>query len=149
MTLLALCQDLGWVVNVAKLELIPNQVLNFAGYWFDLFRSLVTPTQEKSLFQARKQLAHNFSRTESSPAGPQKVKCLCWGRTIVVTDNVTVVLYINKEEGMRSGSLCALLWRLLPWCNLRQIVLKARHIPGHLHMIVHKLSRHRQVIQTK
>ena len=28
---------------------------------------------------------------------------------------------------MRSGSLCALLWRLLCWCNLRQIVLKARH----------------------
>ena len=54
-------------------------MLNFAGYWFDLFRSLVTPTQEKSLFQARKQLAHNFSRTESSPAGPQKVQVFMLG----------------------------------------------------------------------
>ena len=49
---------------------------------------------------------------------------------------------------MRSGSLCALLWRLLLWCNQRQIVLRARHIPGHLNVIADKLSRHKQVIQT-
>ena len=50
---------------------------------------------------------------------------------------------------MRSGSLCALLWRLLLWCNQRQIVLRARHIPGHLNVIADKLSRHKQVIQTE
>ena len=39
---------------------------------------------------------------------------LCWNQTIsVCTDNTKVVSYINKEGGMRSGSLCALLWRLL------------------------------------
>ena len=47
---------------------------------------------------------------------------------------------------MRSGSLCALLWRLLSWCNLRQIVLKARHTPGHLNVIADKLSRQGQVV---
>ena len=57
--------------------------------------------------------------------------------------------YINKEGGMKSGSLCALLWRLLMWCNQRQIVLRARHIPGHLNVIADKLSRHGQVIQTE
>ena len=50
---------------------------------------------------------------------------------------------------MKSGSLCALLWRLLLWCNRRQIVLRARHIPGHLNVIADKLSRHGQVIQTE
>ena len=30
-TLLALCQGLGWVVNVESLELIPKQVFNFIG----------------------------------------------------------------------------------------------------------------------
>ena len=50
---------------------------------------------------------------------------------------------------MRSGSLCALLWRLLCWCNLRQVVLKARHIPGCLNVIADKLSRQGQVIQTE
>ena len=54
---------------------------------------------------------------------------LCWNQTILVyTDNTTVVSYIIKEGRMRSGSLCALLWRLLMWCNRREIVLWARHI---------------------
>ena len=75
---------------------------------------------------------------------------LWWNQTILVcTDNTTVVAYINKEGGMKSGSLCALLWRLLLWCNQRQIVLRVRHIPGHLNVIADKLSRHRQVIQTE
>ena len=42
------------------------------------------------------------------------------------TDNTTVVSYINKEGGVRSGSLCALLWRILSWCNHRNITLQAR-----------------------
>ena len=50
---------------------------------------------------------------------------------------------------MRSGSLCALLWRLLCWCNLRHVVLKARHIPGRLNVIADKLSRQGQIIQTE
>ena len=50
---------------------------------------------------------------------------------------------------MRSGSLCALLWRLLSWCNLREICLRACHIPGRLNVIADKLSRHHQVIQTE
>ena len=51
---------------------------------------------------------------------------LCQGRiALVATDNTTVVAYINKEGGMRSGSLCALLWRLLSWCNLRKICPRA------------------------
>ena len=29
---------------------------------------------------------------------------------LVAIDNTTVVAYINKEGGMRSGLLCALLW---------------------------------------
>ena len=75
---------------------------------------------------------------------------LCWSQTILVcTDNTTIVSYINKEGGMKSGSLCALLWRLLLWCNQRQIVLRARHILGHLNVIADKLSRHKQVIQTE
>ena len=46
---------------------------------------------------------------------------------LVETDNTTVVSYINREGGMRSGPLCALLWRLLIWCARNQVTLKARH----------------------
>ena len=35
-TLVALCQDLGWLVNMEKLELDPKQVFDFVGYQFDL-----------------------------------------------------------------------------------------------------------------
>ena len=75
---------------------------------------------------------------------------LCVGEIVLVArDNTTVVAYINKEGGMRSGPLCALLWRILTWCSQRQVTLKARHIPGHLNVIADKLSRLGQTIQTE
>ena len=74
---------------------------------------------------------------------------LCVDKIVLVaTDNTTVVAYINKEGGMRSGPLCALLWRIFTWCSQRQVTLKARHIPGHLNVIADKLSRLGQTIQS-
>ena len=75
---------------------------------------------------------------------------LCVGKIVLVaTYNTTVVAYINKEGGMRSGPLCALLWSILTWCSQRQVTLKARHIPGRLNVIADKLSRLGQTIQTE
>ena len=71
------------------------------------------------------------------------------GIVLVATDNTTVVSYINKEGGMRSGPLCALLWRTLTWCTRNQVTLKACHIPGRLNVIADKLSRLGQTIQTE
>ena len=74
----------------------------------------------------------------------------CSGHMVLIaTDNTTVVAYINKEGGMRSGPLCALLWRILTWCTQKQVTLRARHIPGHLNVIADKLSRLGQTIQTE
>ena len=50
---------------------------------------------------------------------------------------------------MRSGPLCALLWRILTWCTQRQVTLKAQHIPGRLNVVADKLSRLGQTIQTE
>ena len=50
---------------------------------------------------------------------------------------------------MRSGTLCALLWRILTWCTRNQVTLKARHIPGRLNVVADKLSRMGQTIQTE
>ena len=75
---------------------------------------------------------------------------LCVGKMVLVaTDNTTVVAYINKEGGMRSGPLCALLWRILTWCTSKQVTLRARHIPGLLNVVADKLSRLGQTIQTE
>ena len=58
---------------------------------------------------------------------------LCLHKIVLVaTVNTTVVSYINKEGGMRSGPPGALLWRILTWCTRNQVTLKARHIPGPL-----------------
>ena len=37
----------------------------------------------------------------------------------------TLCAYINKEEGMMSGSLCGQLWRILTWCSRKQAKLKS------------------------
>ena len=45
-TLVALCQELGWLVNKEKSELDPKQVFNFIGYQFYLKEGRVRPTPE-------------------------------------------------------------------------------------------------------
>ena len=53
---------------------------------------------------------------------------LCSDKIVLVaTDNTTVVSYINKEGGMRSGPLCALLWRILTWCTQKQVTQSPTH----------------------
>ena len=53
---------------------------------------------------------------------------LCANKIVLVaTDNTTVVSYINKEGGMRSGPLCALLWRILAWCTRKQVTQSPTH----------------------
>ena len=80
----------------------------------------------------------------------KEFRTLCCNKTVLIaTDNTTVVAYINKEEGMKSGSLCALLWRILSWCTRQQVTLRAHHIPGRLNVIADKLSRLGQTIQTE
>ena len=80
----------------------------------------------------------------------KEFRTLCCNKTLlIVTDNTTVVAYINKEGGMKSGSLCALLWRILSWCTRQQVTLRACHIPGRLNVIADKLSRLGQTIQTE
>ena len=55
-TLFVLYQDLCWVVNLTKSQLILQQVFNFVRYWFNLSQGLVKPTQERwdSLTQKNK-----------------------------------------------------------------------------------------------
>ena len=266
--LVALCQDLGWVVNLDKSELIPKQVFDFVGYQYDLQLGRVRPTQERWLAlrakietlmattqcrvrqfmsliglltatekqvylgrlhmrpiqwhlknhwktpesleklipiphslhthlkwwlveknvlegQALHPLDHSVQVfTDASKEGwgahiegqtcrgtwsvqesklhinilelkavllaLKEFRTLVSGRVVMVaTDNTTVLAYINKQGGMRSGDLCALLWRLLSWCDQNAVVLKARHIPGRLNVVADKLSRLGQIIQTE
>ena len=266
--LVALCKDLGWLVNQEKSELEPKQIFNFVGYQFNLKQGRVRPTQERwqspqakireilaspvcpvrnfmsligLLTATEKQvhmgrlhmkpiqwhlknnwrmpetlektipiprsldphlkwwleegnvikgqtlhpLAHTLQIfTDASKEGwgahlnelmargrwslPESklhinylelkavllalkdFQALCTNKVVLIaTDNTIVVAYINKEGGMKSGPLCALLWRILIWCTRNQVTLKAQHIPGRLNVIADKLSRLGQTIQTE
>ena len=68
----------------------------------------------------------NFLELKAVFLALKEFQGLCTGNIVlVVTDNTTVVSYINKEGGMRSGPLCALLWRTLTWCTIHRVTLKA------------------------
>ena len=253
-TLVALCQDLGWLVNKEKSELVPKQVFNFVGYQFDLkegkvrsilsdlvcsvrqFMSLIgllTATEKQvhlgrvhmrpieldlktnwrvpeSLEKAipvpnslhphlrwwleesnvlvgqplhplkhalqiftdtskegwgahldehtargtwslpESKLHRNHLELKAVYLAPKEFRTLCCNKTVLIAaDNTTEVAYINKEGGMKSGSLCALLWRILSWCTRQQVTLRASHIPSRLNVIADKLSRLGQTIQTE
>ena len=53
-TLLDLCRSLGWVVNMDKSELVPQQTFDFVGYHFDLFQGLIKPTRERWMALSQK-----------------------------------------------------------------------------------------------
>ena len=100
-TLVKMCQDLGWMVNVEKSELEPKQVFDFVAYQFDLNvqcapRSTITPSKTRSpnLYRRIKrrvgrslkrahckrgmvitgnQAAYKLSGTESSIPGSKRV----------------------------------------------------------------------------
>ena len=104
----------------------------------------------RNLVPPRKQIVHKPFGTKSGLSGPKRVpRLLLQQHSTGSHRHTTVVAYINKEEGMKSGSLCVLLWRILSWCTRKQVTLRARHIPGRLNMIADKLSRLGQTIQTE
>ena len=89
-------------------------------------RSLKQTHYQRDLVTARKQAAYKLFGTKVSFLALKEFQDLCADKIVVVaTDNTTVVSYINKEGGMRSGTLCALLWRILTWCTRHQVTLKA------------------------
>ena len=70
---------------------------------------------------------------------------LCLNKIVLVATGNTLVININKERSIKSGSLCALLWRILTWCSRKQVTLKAQHIPGWLNVVAEN-SRLNQTI---
>ena len=148
-------QELGWIVNLRKSELEPKQVFDFVGRTgetepepLDWGSRLGDFTASGTWSVPESQLHINFVELNSVLLALKRFQHMVQGKFVLVaTDNTTVVAYINEEGGMRSGSLSALLWWLLCWCNLRHVVLKARHIPGHLNVIADKLFRQGQLIR--
>ena len=98
----------------------------------------------------KSQLHINYLELKAVFLALKQFQDLCLNKIVLIaTDNTTVVACINKEGGMKSGPLCAFLWRILTWCTRKQVILKVQHIPGRLNVIADKLSRLGQTIQTE
>ena len=90
-TLVALCRELGWLVNEEKSELEPKQAFNFVGYQFDLKEGRVRPTPER--WQA---LQTKILEIMSSPVCPvQKLMSLIGLRT--ATEKTSVPRSLTHE----------------------------------------------------
>ena len=113
-------------------------------------RSLKRTHCRRHLVPSGSKLHINYLELKEVFLALQEFQDLCIHKIVLVeTDNTTVVSYINREGGMRSGPLRALLWRILTWCARNQVTLKARHIPGRLSVVADKLSRLDQTTQTE
>ena len=91
-------------------------------------RSLKWAHCKRNLVSSGKQAAYKLSGTKRSLSSLKKVpRPLLRQDNTCSNDNTIVVSYINKEGGMRSGSLCALLWRILTWCTRKQVTQSSIH----------------------
>ena len=68
---------------------------------------------------------------------------------LLCTDNTTVACYINKQGGSRSTSLSLKAEAILQLCQIQEIRIAARHVPGKVNILADFLSRPHMVLQTE
>ena len=68
---------------------------------------------------------------------------------LLATDNTTVAVYINKQGGTHSRTLCNLAVEAAEWCARNKVHLKSRYLPGRLNALADCLSRKGAVVQTE
>ena len=108
--------------------------------------SLRSKLYRRALVSLRKAPSHQPIRNEGGSSGSA---ILQGTGTIKSSDNTSVVAYINKLGGTKLAELCALMWRILTWCRLNNVTLRARHVPGSLNVIADGLSRRNQIQSTE
>ena len=68
---------------------------------------------------------------------------------ILMSDNATVVAYVNKQEGTVSPVICDLAQEILTWAELFMIYLNTRYVPGEKNVLTFQLSRPDLVLPTE
>ena len=104
----------------------------------------------RHLVPSGKQVAYQLPRTQGSLSSLTRVPRPLHTQDSTCRDRQHQSgVILGREGGMKSGPLCALLWRILTWCARNQVTLKAQHIPGRLSVVADKLSRLDQTTQTE
>ena len=70
-------------------------------------------------------------------------------RVVLMSDNTTVVSYINKQGGTVSSSLYLLVRQVLTWAEFNSVSIVGRFVPGRRNVLADQLSRQGQVISTE
>ena len=79
--------------------------------------------------------------------GLQQFESLVTGHHVIaMSDNTTVVGLIKNQGGTHSKVLFELTEEIFQWVDSHQVILSARHIPGHLNVVADRLSRAHQVL---
>ena len=90
----------------------------------------------------------NFLKLKAVFLALKEFQDLCSKKIVLkAANNTTVVAYINKERGTRSGQLCELLWRIMAWCTRNQVTLRPNTSQAWLSVVADKLFRLGQIIQ--
>ena len=102
------------------------------------------------LDRSREITSYLCPRVKGSVLGLKKLlKQILDKRVLRVTDSATVVSYLNIQGGTHSWDMCFLVWRILAYCNPRNILKRARHFQGCLNVIADSLSRKDKISQTE
>ena len=105
-------------------------------------------TCKGNLVPSKKQVAYKPLGTEGGLSGPKRVpRPLFKQHSSGGHRQHNGGCLYQQGRGLKSRSLCSLLWRILSWCTRKQVTLKAHHIPGWLNVIADKLSRLGHTIQ--
>jgi ribonuclease HI len=100
--------------------------------------------------QREKQMHINNLELKAAFLALKHWKSLLSGKKVlIVTDNTSVVAYVNNQGGTCSRSLCVQVVEMFRWCHQENIQIKAKHIPGRLNVLTDTLSREVQIVNTE
>ncbi|XP_068231663.1 uncharacterized protein [Palaemon carinicauda] len=68
---------------------------------------------------------------------------------VLMSDNTSVVVHVNKQGGMLSRSLQQLTRQVFLWAESQHVTLSARYIPGQRNVLANTVSHRNQVIRAE
>ena len=150
-------QALGWWRSLSRLqEGIPlDQVSVDHVIYTDASKvgwgAVLDRLQASGLWSYQESLLHiNVLELEAVARGLSEFADFLKDSTVaVMSDNATVVSYLNKQGGTRSRTLCSRTLTLLDWADERGITLKSTYVPGRLNVKADALSRGNQIVKTE
>ena len=113
-------------------------------------RSLRSKFYRRALVSFRKAPSHQPIRNEGGSSGSAILQDRLQEQSSPYRLRQHLSGGLYQQTGQHKISkLCALMWRILTWCQLNNVTLRARHVPGSLNVIADGFSRRNQIQSTE